>query len=253
MTKILGLHGEALAPGATETKKAHETEEMRREQTRLNGLLQQWFQEYARDVRTPQGEAPVLLQDRAAVRATYTAKWKEQARIMNDSGFPHTVDAEALDKVIDQWEAQERAEQEQGTPLHELSADVLKRYELYKVPVATPQDGVNLYANSAVAVEVYSTGRVLVWTRVPNDSMERWAQQVRMLAEAYSGEAPVVDADNYPLGLLLQLYQVLRVASVAEIPGHLLEGEQEKKSYQLVDGEEERTRLAKGFWHRLLN
>jgi hypothetical protein len=218
-TKILDLTGNALAPAPTEAKKAHDPDELKREQQRLNGLLHQWFSEYVRDVRTPEGMAPVVLSARDAVRALYDAKWREQARIMNASGFPHQV--EAFAKTVEQWEAQERADQEANTPMHQLTDAQLRKYELYPVGPTTKAGGLQLYANSAAAVEVYATGRVLVWVRPANLRIEEWAQDVHELTTGNLWP-PLVDADNYPLGLLLRLYEVLRVPSVAEIPPHLV-------------------------------
>lgn len=219
--KILDLTGNALPPAPTEAKKAHDPDELKREQQRLNGLLHQWFSEYVRDVRTPEGMAPVVLSARDAVRALYDMKWREQARIMNASGFPHEVDAEAFAKTVEQWEAQERADQEANTPMHQLTDAQLRKYELYAVRVGEAVPGATLYANSAVAVEVYATGRVTVWVRPANVRIEDWAQDVYELVAGPSWP-PLVDADNYPLGLLLRLYEVLRVPSVAEIPPHLV-------------------------------
>jgi hypothetical protein len=216
--KILDLGGNALAPAPTETKKAHDAAEHNREQQRLNGLLNQWVGEFVRDMNTPDGLAPVVQPDRDAVFALYDGKWREQAALMNRSGFPHVVDEEAFAKVVDQMEAKFKHDAACATPLHKL--ENLAKYELY---TWKSENGCTLLLNSHVGVMVYSTGRVQVWVRPSTDTIEDWADTwVRWAAN--EGLYPaLVDADNYTLGELLDLYRVLRLQSVAEIPWHLLE------------------------------
>ncbi|HRH68916.1 MAG TPA: hypothetical protein PLB89_05345 [Flavobacteriales bacterium] len=208
MPEILDAGGKPVSVVETDVKREHDPAELQRERVRLNNLMVTACQDFLKDM-TPLPNAPEVVQvDRAKIRAYHGEKWRETARVMNASSFPHPVNEEALYEEIDHMMAEEKRQQDAATPLSRLSD--LAVYDLH--PFARIPAGL-LHINNRVAICLSEYGNCRVYLRGKMESDERWC----------SGWLPapqrdhVVDALDYTLGELMNVLSSMRIAKVTRL------------------------------------
>jgi hypothetical protein len=169
MTRVLDLSAKPAPPAPTDVKKRHEPAEVKRWEDMLKRLYNELMEGFVGEMNSKPNEPDVVRRDPHAVKEHYAQRWREQARTLNSSGFPHAVDEELVRKEIESLIAQQENLRRLALPLYKVDpAD----YDL--LPVGRIPRGV-LYINSACAVSVHEGGLTHVWLRHADETLERWA------------------------------------------------------------------------------
>lgn len=208
--------GSAVAPAATEVKKAHDPAELQRERARLDAFLDVVMKE-ALGALANNPNKPVTVQaDEESVVAQADKRWREQADALNASGFPHRVDPDLVKKLLGEVLGEQRRQADLQRPIYQVTNE-LQRFELY---LLKDLGDARLYLNTASAVLVYATGRTLVWVRPVGTEVADWA--AIWAAGELDHLPPVVESDGYTLEELHSLWRALRVSTVTAVPTELL-------------------------------
>lgn len=206
--------GTETIPAATAAKKAHDPTELDKETKRLNSLYQQWARAAVAELSRKDDEGRLVQPDHEAVIAHYSTFWREQAAILNRSGFPHKVPEDRLEQDLREWVAERERQELVQKPLHTVHRTVdMEAFRLWRL-ANHPHNGA-LYTNTHVAVAVDPGGLVIVWLRSPAMKLEEWAQY---WANGDDWLLPVVQLPGYSLAQLNALVAAAGITSVSRIP-----------------------------------
>jgi hypothetical protein len=214
MTQILDLSGKTISHVPASTKKAHDSEEAKRERARLQTIFQNLMQQFVKDISQPDDFPPVMEVDLNSVMEHYDAKWREQCRVTNESSKPLRADPETMLLEMRRITENERLQRLARTPLCQLP----DMAEYHLLPLRHIARGL-LHINSRAAVAIDTQGNTTVWLRGPNERVEDWC----------SGWAPepwrdpVVEAPNYTLGELNNLLAITRRPDVSALNEDLMD------------------------------
>lgn len=211
MTQILDPAGRPVGPVMSAVKKAHDPEEMKRERARLNQVFQNLMQQFVADLSQPQDFPATVEAHVDAVKDHYDAKWRETARLVNESSMPLNANEDLMRTEMDRFTEELRLQKLASTTLSRV-ADLA---EYHLLPLMQTRHGM-LYLNSRVAVAVDGDGNNTVWMRATNEPLDRWCsgwapQPVR---------EPLVEAANYTLGELNNLLAITRRPDVTPLNEH---------------------------------
>jgi len=214
MTKILDPTGAPVMNVVTDTKKAHDPEELHRERIRLNNVLHKACEEFGAELAGIPNAPETIVIDRTALRLYHGDKFKALAQAMNAGSFPHPVDEQAMYKQIDAIYAAEQREMDLAKPLAQVSD--LEAYDLH--PLVRLPDGL-LHVNDRAAVCISEYGATLVWLRGKHEATALWASGWLPTPQ----RMPVVDSLDYTLGELMNLVGSTRCSKVSRLTDEQME------------------------------
>lgn len=208
MSKLLDKGGAPLTVVITDVKKDHDPAELHRERVRLNNLLHKACADFVNDLQAPPDVPEVIMVDRAKVIAHHDAKWRDLARVMNASSFPHPVDEEALMDQITAMSAEEQKAKDMATPIAQLTDPA--RFDLHLV--GETLEG-KVYINTRVALCVSQYGQVKVWVRNRGEEGDLWCNGWLPMPQ----RPVLLEAQDYTLGELYRLLAAMRISKVSRL------------------------------------
>lgn len=214
---IINPHtGKAAMPSMTAVKKDHDPEEATRELNRLQQVFMQLGNACWTELNPDADKPKVIDLDEEKVIDHYSTKWKEQADILNRSGFPHKVEPLQLETYIREQLRARNLQAAAQRPMH-LVQDLFeyKLWEYRDLPIG------KLCLNSHVAVAITEQGLVTLWLRGANETIQEWAEDWAT-EDAYQYRMPQVQQANYTIAELTMLLGAARVKNPHRLPQGLL-------------------------------
>lgn len=167
--KILSPDGAPAPMAPTETKKAHDPVETKRHEDNLNRLFMELMTGFVEEMTPKQDSTGSVVRDVNKVKEHYAERWASQARILNATGFPHTVPEDRIAREIDGLIAERARQTRRDMPL--CKHQDLAEYEL--LPLLRTRYGM-LHINTVCAVAVHDGGMTHVWLRHVDETLEEW-------------------------------------------------------------------------------